>query len=187
MHCHMLFAQICKSDGKRGEEKQEDTLESAQLGPVMLRLVNKTENLSKDALQKAESFKKIENYAKWLDWPGWSDWPDRPERPDWPDKYSHPIEYERGGARTAKHAKLPISSFDHSVSEWDSIISARDAGASENIYLGAKQYCHYHYLNNIIMSVISSDCTKIHKIANVIFGHRKGRRQLGLTIILWTF
>jgi len=50
----------------------------------------------------------------------------------WPDKYSHPIEYERGGARTFKHAKLPISSFYQSVSEWLTIISTRDAGASEN-------------------------------------------------------
>ena len=36
-----------------------------------------------------------------------------------------------GGARTVKHAKLPISSFDQPVSESVTIISAIDAGASE--------------------------------------------------------
>ena len=54
-------------------------------------------------------FKKNANYAKL------PDRSDRPDRPDWPDKYSHPIEYERGGARTVKQSKLPISSFDQSV------------------------------------------------------------------------
>ena len=40
------------------------------------------------------------------------------------------IEYERVGARTVKHAKLSISSFDQS----QTIISARDASTSENIH-----------------------------------------------------
>ena len=76
-----------------------------------------------------ESWWKIANYAKWPDWPGWPDWPDRPDRPD---KYSHQIDYERGGVRTVKHAKLRVSSFDEWVSQWVTIISARDASASEN-------------------------------------------------------
>ena len=37
-----------------------------------------------------------------------------------------------GGARTVKHAKLPISSFDEPVIDELTITSARDAGASEN-------------------------------------------------------
>ena len=58
--------------------------------------------------------RKITNYEKW---PGWPDWPDRP------DKYSHQVEYERGGARTVKHVKLPISSFvSQSVIEWRSSV-----------------------------------------------------------------
>ena len=71
--------------------------------------------------------KKNANYAKWRDWP---------DRRDWPDKYSHQIDYERVGVRTFKHAKLPISSFDQWVSEFDTIISARDASASENRFSG---------------------------------------------------
>ena len=41
-------------------------------------------------------------------------------------------QYERGGARIFKHGKLPISSFVQPVSQSHTIISATDAGASEN-------------------------------------------------------
>ena len=46
---------------------------------------------------------------------GWPDPPGRPGWPDWPDKYSHQIEYERGGVRSVKHANLLIFSFDQSA------------------------------------------------------------------------
>ena len=44
----------------------------------------------------------------------------------------HTRQTRLGGVRTVKHAKLPISSFDEPVSEPVTIISARDASASEN-------------------------------------------------------
>ena len=50
------------------------------------------------------------------------------DRPEWPDEDSHPIEYEMGGV--IKHEKLPISS--RPARELHTIISARDASASEN-------------------------------------------------------
>ena len=47
------------------------------------------------------------------------------DRLNWGDQitHSHWIEYERCGGRTVKHAKLPISSFDESVSQSDTIIN----------------------------------------------------------------
>ena len=48
-------------------------------------------------------------------------------------KNSHQIEYESGGARTVKHAKLPISSFDESVREWRSS-SVQEMLADPKIY-----------------------------------------------------
>ena len=71
-------------------------------------ILNKTENPSKDALDKIENFAKFKLCKLWPDPPGW---------PDWSDKYSHRIEYERGGARTVKHVKLPVS-----MSQWVSYI-----------------------------------------------------------------
>ena len=50
---------------------------------------------------------------------------DRVDLTDQGDQTDHRIEYERGGARTVKHAKLPISSFDETVSEWVTVIIAR--------------------------------------------------------------
>ena len=99
--------------------------------------VNKTENPSKDAQNKTEIVAKCKLCKLWLHKPEWTsllDWTGDETQlgdqtlqadqtyqsdqdwPDLPDKDSHRIEYERGGARTIKHAKLPISSFDQSVS-----------------------------------------------------------------------
>ena len=79
-------------------------------------------------IYKKLKIKKIANYA--IE-------PDRPDRPDRPDKYSHRIEYKRGGVETVNHAKLPISSFNECVSQWETTISAGDASASENVDLSA--------------------------------------------------
>ena len=53
------------------------------------------------------------------------------DQTDLGDQTDQTDQTNRGGARTVKHAKLPISSFDQSVSESETIISARDTGASE--------------------------------------------------------
>ena len=66
-------------------------------------IINKTENPSKDALQKAESFKKLQITQN--------------DQTDLGDQTDQTDQTNRGGARTVKHAKLPISSFDESVSE----------------------------------------------------------------------
>ena len=78
---------------------------------------NKTENPSKDALQKAETLKKLQITQN--------------DQTDLGDQTDQTDQTNRGGARTVTHAKLPISSFDQSVSESETIISARDTGASE--------------------------------------------------------
>ena len=61
-------------------------------------------------------------------WSGlvWSEWP------DWPDMILTCVEYKTDGDRAVKHEKWPISSFGMSVSQWVTMISARDASASEN-------------------------------------------------------
>ena len=42
------------------------------------------------------------------------------------------MEYKPDGDRAVKHEKWPISSFGNSLSQTVTMISARDAGASDN-------------------------------------------------------
>ena len=73
---------------------------------------NKTENPSKDALDRTENYAKCKLCQLWPP-PGW------PFPPDWPDKYSPRIEYERGSARTVKHANCQSQvAMRHWDSEW---------------------------------------------------------------------
>ena len=62
-------------------------------------------------LQEVESFKKLQITQ--------NDQTDLGDQTDQTDQTNIPtrIEYERGGARTVKHAKLAITSFNESVSE----------------------------------------------------------------------
>ena len=75
-------------------------------------------------LQKAESFKKLQITQN-----------DQTDLGDQTDQTDQTYRMRERWCKTVKHAKLPISSFDLSVSESVTIISARDAGASEKLKL----------------------------------------------------
>ena len=80
---------------------------------------NKTENPSKDALDKTENYAKCKLCQLWPDPPVGPPPPGWPFPPDWPDKYSPWIEYEKGSARTVKHANCQYQvAMRHWDSEW---------------------------------------------------------------------
>ena len=71
--------------------------------------INKTENPSKDALDKTEKFANCDQGDK-------TDHTDQTYQTDQTNIYSHRIEYKKGGARDVKHAKIANLQF-RSVSD----------------------------------------------------------------------
>ena len=104
---------------------------------------NKTENPSKDALDRTENYAKCKLCQLWPDWPGWlHDRDDQTNRSDQTDEGDQTDQcdqgHQRGGARTAKHAKLTFSSFD----EWARESVSDDHQCKRCWRIWKDFYCH---------------------------------------------
>ena len=100
-----------------------------------------------------------------------------------PDKYSHRIEYEMAGARTVKHAKLPIFRW---VSEWVSLLrsSVQEMLAHLKRFLELSLLlsgweCFYLF---ILAGTVDKSCGVELTLTDVILWQSGWRRQEGAPI-----